>query len=157
MRAIIHLCTLMFMCKFVCLVCHAKANSLMCLPAFWLTVKPLHCSTASGISAGTALLSLFLALSLLLTRHPHNREIKFGPDPSCVESSLLTHAHLPVFICYASETQGSWEPPKVSCSNRHGEPRVLETDRESKRLREKKKTWDLSGLSNSSAVWKAAQ
>lgn len=87
---------------------YPKASYLMCLPTFWLSVKPLHCSTASGISAGTPLPPSFPSPFLpSLTLHPHNRAIKFGADPSCVESSLLTHAHLPVFICHAPETLGS--------------------------------------------------
>lgn len=63
--------------------CRERAGYLMRSPAYPLYVKPLHCSTASGISAGTALFSL---------RHPHNRQIKFGPDPSCAKSLSLTHA-----------------------------------------------------------------
>lgn len=94
--------------KKLCVVCHRRAGSLMCSPAYQLYVKPLHCSTASGISAGTA---LFFSLTL----HPHNREIKFGPHPSCVKSSSLKHAHLPVFIRYAPESAGQLRarpPPK---------------------------------------------
>lgn len=64
--------------------CCLRAGYLMRSPAYPLYVKPLHCSTASGISAGTA---------LFFFHHRHNRQIKFGPDPSCAESLSLTHAH----------------------------------------------------------------
>lgn len=79
-----------------------RASYLMRSPAYPLYVKPLHCSTASGISAGTA---LFFSL-----HHPHNRQIKFGPDPSCGEP--LTHTcTLPGVACYALENQGQLRPP----------------------------------------------
>lgn len=107
----VHACIRPSVCSCVCVrmcvlcVIRGPVSSLMCSPAFRLYVKPLHCSTASGISAGTA---LFFSLTL----HPHNREIKFGLDPSCVESSSLTHAHLPVFIRHAPESAGQLRAPK---------------------------------------------
>ena len=138
-------------------------------PASRLYVKPLHCSTASGISAGTAL--FFLPPTL----HLHNREIKFGPDPSCLES-LRSHMHISQ-CSYATlqRAQGSWETPKVSCrlplphmnplpttttthphhhlllpclsgSNSHGEPRVLETDTDRTRGWERGKKENMGSL-----------
>ncbi len=97
------ICVYLCLCENVYILCHQRASSLIPSSAFRLHVKTLHCSTASGISAGTA---------PFFSNPPHNREIKFGPDPSCVESSLLTHAHLPVFIRYAPESTGQLRAPK---------------------------------------------
>lgn len=119
-----------------------RASYLMRSPAYPLYVKPLHCSTASGISAGTA---LFFSPSTTLTID----RLNLGQIPPA-KSLSLTHAHSQVSHVTLWRTKGSWDPPpntpppsKFSwslslphmniplpfMSATHVEARVLETDR----------------------------
>ena len=170
-------CVRSFVHLWVCL-CSACELCVVSSSAFWLHVKPLHCSTATGISAGTA---LFFLLLPPLTLRPHNRGIKFGPDSSCVEKKLLlahtctsSSVHTPRSrgrrAAESSHKSPVGSPPPhtsppppvwVGGSISGGEPRVLETDtdmRRRERSRGGRENMESSGVSpNSAAVWEAAQ
>lgn len=65
--------------------CRERAGYLIRSPAYPLYVKPLHCSTASGISAGTA---LFLSATLTIDR------LNLGQIPP-VRRASHSHMHSP--------------------------------------------------------------
>lgn len=89
-------------------VCSPMASSLMCVPTFWLSVKPLHCSTASGISVGILFPSPFLPLSpAVLTIE----RLNLGQIPPA-RKALRSHMH--IFQCsYATlQRPGAAESPQ---------------------------------------------
>lgn len=87
--------------------CRLRAGYLMRSPAYPLYVKPLHCSTASGISAGTA---LFFSTTVTIDR------LNLGQIPP-VRRASHSHMHTPKCRMLRSrERRASESPPP----NSHG-------------------------------------
>lgn len=86
--------------------CRLRAGYLMRSPAYPLYVKPLHCSTASGISAGTAL--FFFSTTVTIDR------LNLGQIPP-VRRASHSHMHTPKCRMLRSRERRASEssPPQI--------------------------------------------
>lgn len=163
------------------IACHQGGSSLMRSPASQLYVKPLHCSTASGISAGTALFFSSLQPSIFTIER-----LNLGQIPPAWKARAHTCTSPSVHTLRSRDLRAAERPPKspvgslcptwipslpppptttttsspvwvgATVMESHVTWRQTQTEWEAER-EGKKKTWDPWGLSDSSAVLEAAQ
>ena len=107
-----HACIRPSVCTCVCvknmhIVCHQRGSSLMRSPASQLYVKPLHCSTASGISAGTALFFFSLQPSIFTIER-----LNLGQIPPAWKACAHTCTSPSVHTLRSGELRAAERPPK---------------------------------------------